>query len=226
MAFYLTQRTWARFISICREIWEPLLPGSVEVTFPVEPPQPSAAGMALKRCVKTDILFSRWLWCLKKAFLPQLLIASHDLFPCCCSFACVCKGQSTCTFTSRLSQSHQPCAFWRALVLLSCWREGYLSFSASDMALDYATSRREVFHASILLLQEELPCCGQLPRTMLVWQLCVTLQTTLQWLKRWQHRGTKTPPWKPGVILLWRLVTFACSKGLSQAGLVSIHSLL
>lgn len=46
MAFYLTQRAWAGFISGCREIWEPLLLGSIEVNLAIDPsPAPIAYAM-------------------------------------------------------------------------------------------------------------------------------------------------------------------------------------
>lgn len=131
--------------------------------------------------------------------------------------------------TSEQSNSPALCILKGTVAVLSCWREGgtfirhkcsidACPFLASDVA-PVAVSGREVLHASILLLQEELLCCGQLPRTMLVWQLCVTLQTTLQYQKRWQHQGTKTLPWRPDATLRSRFVVLACSEGLSQTRL-------
>lgn len=117
MAFYLTQRTWAGFINICREIWEPQLLCSVEVNLPIGP---SPAQCCRRWCVSDTWRQPSSSGCGCAASRHSCPSCSsqpiHDLFSCPCSLACICKGQSMCTFTSGLRQTHQPCAFWRALL--------------------------------------------------------------------------------------------------------------
>lgn len=126
MAFYLTQRTWTGFINTCREIWEPQLLGSVEVNLSVDP---FPAHCCRRWCLNGMWRQSSFSGCGCAAWRHSCPSCSsqpmHDLSSCPCSSAPIRKGQWMCTLTSGLSQTHQPCAFWRVLLQVpSCWREG------------------------------------------------------------------------------------------------------
>lgn len=216
MAFYLTRRTCAVFINICREIWEPQLLGSVKANLRDSSPARCCRGWCFSNMCRA-VLFRKWLCCWKHC-CPRCL-AQHT--------TCFRSAAGVCTFSTRLHcTGWLPCAFSRFPFPRSTGGGGHMDlaqmfdfawpFLASDVALSYAVSRREAPHASLPLLQEELPCYGRLRRTTLVWPLCVILQTTPRWLKRWQRHRTETLPWKPGVTLRWRSVVFAHSEGLGH----------
>lgn len=173
MAFYLTQRTWARFIIICRDIWEPLLFGSVKANLSADPvcrgwclshvwgQAPSlGCGCAVGRHSCPGCSSQPTSCPLGPAALPGSAKACH----CAPSPADRAKLTSPGHFAE-----HSHCSL--------CWREGTHPSGTKDrwctslLGLspesqpDGAVCGREVLHARFPLLQEEWPCFGRLPRT-------------------------------------------------------------